>query len=154
MEILGFQKDPIGRMSRRRIGSCAARESAGRDTLNPFMSIPPQSDHTVIADGKTFGIIGAGVMGQTLAKGLLASGVIHRDRLWAGDKNAAACETARQTLQIPVETGFAARIPSADLVLVCVKPGDAGTVMAELAAAGLPKDTLVISILAGVSTER
>ena len=41
----------------------------------------------VIADGMTLGIVGAGVMGQTLIRGLLASGLIPRDRLWAGDKN-------------------------------------------------------------------
>ena len=48
----------------------------------------------VIADGLTLGVIGAGVMGQTLAKGLIASGLIERERLWAGEKNAAACESA------------------------------------------------------------
>ena len=35
---------------------------------------------------------------------------------------------------------------------MCVKPGDAGAVMAELVSAGLRAETLVISILAGVST--
>jgi pyrroline-5-carboxylate reductase len=108
--------------------------------------------HAVTADGKTFGIIGAGVMGQTLAKGLLASGVIEREQLWAGDKNAATCETARHALHVPVETGFAHRVPEADVILVCVKPGDAAAVMTELVGAGLRAETLVISILAGVST--
>ena len=51
-----------------------------------------EAKQVVSADGKTFGIIGAGVMGQTLAKGLLASGLIEREQLWAGDKNAATCE--------------------------------------------------------------
>jgi pyrroline-5-carboxylate reductase len=100
------------------------------------------------------GIVGAGVMGQTLAKGLLASGLIEKDRLWAGDKNSATCETARHALHIPVETGFAKRVPTADLILICVKPADAGGVASELVAAGLRPDTLVISILAGVSTEK
>jgi pyrroline-5-carboxylate reductase len=111
-------------------------------------------EHSVIAEGTTFGIIGAGVMGQTLAKGLIASGVIERDRLWAGDKNAATCESARHALHIPVETGFAGRVPTADIILICVKPADAAAVAAELAASGLRPDTLLISILAGVSTEK
>lgn len=110
--------------------------------------------HAVLADGKSFGIIGAGVMGQTLAKGLMASGVIERERLWAGDKNAETCEAARRSLQIPVEREFSARVPDADVILVCVKPGDAGPVMTALTGAGLRADTLVISILAGVSTTK
>ncbi|MBZ5584663.1 MAG: pyrroline-5-carboxylate reductase [Acidobacteriia bacterium] len=108
----------------------------------------------VIADGMTLGIIGAGVMGQTLAKGLIASGLIDRERLWAGDKSAATCESARHALHVPVELNFHARVPGADLVLVCVKPKDAASVMTALLEAGLQPHTLLISILAGVSTEK
>jgi pyrroline-5-carboxylate reductase len=111
-----------------------------------------EQSHPVIAAGKTLGVIGAGVMGQTIAKGLLASGSIDRERLWAGDKNTAACEAARHALHIPVETGFGKRVPTADLILVCVKPADAAAVMAGLTESGLRPDTLLISILAGVST--
>ena len=108
----------------------------------------------VIAEGATLGIIGAGVMGQTLAKGLIASGLIERERLWAGEKNAAACKSARHSLHIPVETDFHRRVPAADLILVCVKPDDAASVAAALVGAGLQPHTLLISILAGVSTEK
>lgn len=108
----------------------------------------------VIADATTLGIIGAGVMGQTLIKGLLASGLIARERLWAGDKNAATCQNASQALQIPVEAAFLHRVPTADLILACVKPGDAAAVMTALVKAGLRPQTLLISILAGVSTEK
>jgi len=109
---------------------------------------------SLIAEGKTLGIIGAGVMGQTLAKRLLTTGVIDQDRLWAGDKNAATCETARHELHIPVEINFQKRVPGADLILVCVKPADAASVMTELVGMGLDRHTLIISILAGVSTEK
>jgi pyrroline-5-carboxylate reductase len=102
----------------------------------------------------TLGVIGAGVMGQTLLKGLLASGLVPRKRLWAGDKNAAACENAAQALEIPVELDFHARVPGADLILVSVKPADAAAVLATLRNDGLRRDALLISILAGTSTER
>jgi pyrroline-5-carboxylate reductase len=108
----------------------------------------------LIADGMTLGVIGAGVMGQTLIKGLLASGLIARERVWAGEKNAATCESAHQALGIPVETDFPRRVPTADLILICVKPADAAAVMTALVNAALPPSTLLISILAGVSTER
>lgn len=111
-----------------------------------------EESHEVISAGKTLGVIGAGVMGQTLAKGLLASGLIEKEQLWAGDKNAATCDAARHALHIPVEIGFSARVPTADIVLVCVKPGDVAAVIAELVRAELRPDTLLISILAGVST--
>ncbi len=108
----------------------------------------------VIADGMTLGVIGAGVMGQTLIRGLLTSELISRERLWAGEKNGATCEDAGRALGIPVEADFAPRVPTADLVLACVKPTDAATVMTALVEAELRPHTLLISILAGVSTAR
>lgn len=108
----------------------------------------------VIAEGKTLGILGAGVMGQTLIRGILTSGLIPASRLWAGDKNAATCERARQELDIPVETDFQERVANADVILICVKPADADSVLDALRGAGLRRETLLISILAGVSTDR
>ncbi len=107
----------------------------------------------VIAEGRTLGVIGAGVMGQALMKGLLASGLIDRQRLWAADKNAATCESASRALEIPVEADFRGRLRTADLILICVKPADAAVVLASLREAGLRRETLLISILAGASTE-
>jgi pyrroline-5-carboxylate reductase len=108
----------------------------------------------VIADGMTLGVIGAGVMGQTLMKGLLSSGLVTRDLLWAGDKNAGACESASKALEIPVQVDFHARVAGADLILICVKPADAAAVLTALRSDHLRPETLLISILAGTSTER
>ena len=115
---------------------------------------PPHSQPPVITGGMTLGVIGAGVMGQTLIRGLLASGLIDRNRLWAGDKNGATCESAAKELEVPVELDFAHRVAGADLVLICVKPADAAAVLGKLKSAGLRRETLLISILAGTSTER
>ncbi|MFY9725768.1 MAG: pyrroline-5-carboxylate reductase [Bryobacteraceae bacterium] len=115
---------------------------------------PLSTATAIIADGTTLGVMGAGVMGRTLIRGLLASGVIDPGRLWAGDKNAAAAEAASRELGIRVEVDYQHRVPTADLVLLCVKPADAAAVLAALRDAGLRPDTLLISILAGVSTER
>ena len=115
---------------------------------------PAPSHPPVIAEGSTLGVIGAGVMGQTLIRGLVASGLIARDCLWAGDKNAAVCELAGQELKIPVEEDYQKRVPTADLILLCVKPKDAPAALASVRAAGLRPHTLLISILAGVATDR
>lgn len=109
---------------------------------------------TVIAAGKTLGILGAGVMGRTLARGILSSGLLPSDRLWAGDKHSSVAESAAAELGIAAETAYQHRIPSADVILLCVKPADAPAIMAALRAAGLRKETLLISILAGVATDR
>jgi len=108
----------------------------------------------VIAAGTTLGVVGAGVMGQTLLRGLIASNLIPRDRLWAGDKSSAACDAVSADLDIPVEVDFQGRVPTADLILLCVKPADAAAVMSTLRSAGLRRETLLISILAGVATDR
>jgi len=108
----------------------------------------------VVAEGATLGVIGAGVMGQTLLRGLLSGKLIAHDRVWAGDKNPSTCEAASEALGIAVESDYQARVPSADLILLCVKPNDAPAVMAALRNAGLRRETLLISILAGVGTDR
>jgi pyrroline-5-carboxylate reductase len=113
-----------------------------------------ETERTIIADGMTLGVVGAGVMGRTLIRGIVASGLIGRERMWAGDKNSTACESASQELEIPVEVDFQSRVPTADLILICVKPADAPVVLATLRNAGLRRETLLISILAGVSTDR
>src|SRR6516165_8885631 len=108
----------------------------------------------VIADEMTLGVVGAGVMGQTLIRGLITSGVIGKDSIWAGDKNASACSKTAEAFDVPAETEFHHRVPTADLILICVKPADAPVVLATLRNAGLRRDTLLISILAGVSTDQ
>lgn len=115
---------------------------------------PASGEVPVIAEGTTLGVVGAGVMGQTLIRGLLASGLIPRERIWAGDKNGAACEAVSQSLGIPVLSGYQERVPTASLILICVKPNDAPVVLATLRNSGLRRDTLLISILAGVGTDR
>jgi pyrroline-5-carboxylate reductase len=112
-----------------------------------------EQENSVIAEGATLGVVGAGVMGQTLIRGLLNSGLIPRERLWAGDKNSSACEAAGQ-LGIPVEADYHHRVPTADLILICVKPNDAPAVLGTLRGDGLRRETLLISILAGVATDR
>jgi len=111
-------------------------------------------DTPVVADGMTLGVIGAGVMGQTLIRGRISGGVIAKDRVWAGDKTSSACSKAAEALGVPVETDFQHRVSTSDLILICVKPADAPIVLATLRSAGLRRDTLLISILAGISSDR
>jgi len=108
----------------------------------------------VIAESLTLGVVGAGVMGRTLIRGLLNSGLIAGERIWATDKNAGTCESAGRERGIPVVPEYAARAATTDLILVCVKPADAPAALTMLRDVGLRNETLIISIMAGVSTAR
>jgi pyrroline-5-carboxylate reductase len=114
----------------------------------------PTPSAPVIPEGMTLGVIGAGVMGQTLIRGILGSGIIDRASIWAGDKSAVACEAAASEIGIPAEVDYQTRVSGADLILICVKPADAPSVLASLRNAGLRRETLLVSILAGVATDR
>src|ERR1019366_10726832 len=120
------------------------------------MSKQPEDNQPVqvIGEGATLGVIGAGVMGQTLLRGLISGKLIAHDRVWAGDKSPATCDSASEARGIAVESDFHPRVPGADLILLCVKPNDAPVVLATLRNAGLRRETLLISILAGVGTDR
>lgn len=105
-----------------------------------------------LAAGRTLGVVGAGVMGRTLMKGLLESGMLPADQAWATAKTQATCDKAAEELGVPVEVDYRARIPSTGMLLVCVKPNQAAKVLAGLHDAGLSPDTLMISIMAGTTT--
>jgi len=116
--------------------------------LKPVESAPAP----IVPKGRTLGVIGAGVMGRTLMKGLLDSGAIGKSQAWACAKTEASCEKAADELGVPVEVDYYGRVSQAGLVLVCVKPAQATKVIGELKRAGLQPDTLLISIMAGAST--
>lgn len=106
----------------------------------------------LVAKGKTLGVIGCGVMGRTLLRGLLDSGLITKSQAWGSAKTEATCESAAKELGIPVEVAYEQRLKNTSMLLICVKPAQAGKVLAHLRESGLPKDTLMISIMAGLTS--
>ena len=105
----------------------------------------------LIAPGETFGVIGTGVMGQTILKGLLTSGALQPHQAWASAKSQATCDRASEALGIAVERDIRPRVASAGVIVLCVKPAQAAAALAPLKDAGLRPDTLFISILAGTA---
>jgi pyrroline-5-carboxylate reductase len=106
----------------------------------------------LVKPGRFVGVIGAGVMGQTLIKGLLSAGLIARDQIWAADRSADTREAVARDIGIAVYDDYRAAMPSTDVVLVCVKPKQIATAMAAAHDAAPAPGTLFISILAGVTT--
>jgi pyrroline-5-carboxylate reductase len=116
-------------------------------TLFTMTTTPP----ALLGPGRTFGVIGTGVMGQTILKGLFDAGALDRADAWGNARSAQTCESAAQTLGIPVEANVAGRVPTAGVVVLCVKPAQAARAIAALRDAGLRPETLLVSILAGTT---
>jgi pyrroline-5-carboxylate reductase len=109
---------------------------------------------TLIPSGRTLGVIGAGVMGRTLMKGLLEAGLVTPGQLWATAKSQATCERVTHELGVAAAQNYSDWIPGAAILLLCCKPAQIASVAFVIRDAGLPPDTLLISVLAGVTTER
>lgn len=97
-------------------------------------------------------IIGGGRMGEAIAAGLLASGLIRADRIAVVEPSeerravfaAHGIDTARDGHEVT---------PHAEVLLLAVKPQVIDAVLAHLAD-DINPDTLVVSIAAGVTTAR
>jgi pyrroline-5-carboxylate reductase len=109
---------------------------------------------SLLASGRTLGVIGAGVMGKTLLKGMLDAGLVARRQVWATAKTEASCAEVAEELEITAARDYHDFVADAAILLVCVKPAQIAKVAETLRNAGLRPDTLLISILAGVTTER
>jgi pyrroline-5-carboxylate reductase len=110
--------------------------------------------NSLLPPGRTLGVIGSGVMGKTLLKGILDAGLVSRRQVWATAKSQASCEEVVETLQVDAVRDYHEAAREAGVLVICVKPAQIGAVAATLREAGVRQDTLLISILAGVSTER
>ena len=98
----------------------------------------------------TVAVLGAGKIGQTVLTGLLKSGWDPAELIATVRRPERAAEL-RAALDIRMlDTAEAVR--SAEIVLVAVKPQDAGALMSELEAT-LPADRLLVSLCAGLPTE-
>ena len=72
--------------------------------------------------------------------------------MWADAKTPATCEEVARSLEIETATDSSAFVADAQIVVLCVKPKQVASVVERLA--GLRPDALVVTILAGVTTER
>jgi len=103
--------------------------------------------------GKRIGVIGAGIMGQALVRGLLQNSIAPV-QIWTTVRTETSRVKAEQALGLPVRTSFVDLLPDTDVLLLCVKPRAMRKVCQAIGQAGmLPPDTLVISIAAGIDLE-
>ena len=103
---------------------------------------------------KKLGVIGAGVMGKALIQGLTRKQLIPIEHVWATAKTEASCDKIREELGIPAYTNYKDLLSETDVILLCVKPKGIKQALERLKSYQLPKDTLIISIVAGATIEQ
>lgn len=94
-------------------------------------------------------VLGAGNMGRALIGGLLRHGM-RPEQITVGERHEAARTTLARQLGIAATPDNAAAIGKANLVVLAVKPQDAGSVLAPLARELQQRRPVVLSVAAGV----
>jgi len=93
------------------------------------------------------GILGAGTMGEIIARALLDREIFRRSEIVLVEQNAERCQALGELgVQITAATEA---LHACDVVLLCVKPQNARAALAPLAGR-LGEQALVISIMAGI----
>lgn len=120
---------------------------------------------------RQLGVIGAGVMGRTLLRGLFDARLLAPAQAWAAAHSQDSCDEVAAELGIPCfrdpasaaasgvapgpgPSSYAERLAETDVILICVKPKQAAEVVDALLRGHVRRDTLLVSILAGVTTSR
>src|SRR5437879_4094387 len=99
---------------------------------------------SLLKPGRTLGVIGAGVMGQTLIKGLLDAGLVARHQIWATAKTQSSCDEVAERLGISAVRDYHEAAGTAGIILVCVKPAQIAAVAAVLRESSLRSDALLV----------
>jgi pyrroline-5-carboxylate reductase len=107
---------------------------------------------SLVTTGRSIGVIGAGVMGQTLIRGLIDAGLAKPAHIWATAKSEETCERVMKDLGIRASQQYRDELATTGLILLCTKPSQARSVLSVVADEGLPADALLISVMAGVTT--
>jgi pyrroline-5-carboxylate reductase len=109
-------------------------------------------ERRLLDPGRSLGVIGVGVMGKTILRGLLDSAALTPDQAWGTSRSAHTCASTSTELGVSVERNIAHLLPTADVLVLCVKPAQAANALSTLRSTpALRPDTLLISIVAGVS---
>lgn len=103
-----------------------------------------------MASGK-LGVIGAGNMGSAIIRGLIASGIYEARNILVYDTDLQKGEEFRKEgLDVVDSVQFIAK--TAETVIIAVKPGTVEDALRQLKTS--PASTLVISIAAGITTQK
>ncbi|MEM7049011.1 MAG: pyrroline-5-carboxylate reductase [Acidobacteriota bacterium] len=97
-------------------------------------------------------VIGAGKMGETLARALIESQLLAPEAVVATARHQRTLDQVGGALRVTTTLDNTEAVAAADVVLLCVKPQSAEAVLSELSEV-LEPGQLLVSILAGVTLE-
>ncbi len=97
-------------------------------------------------------VIGAGKMGETLTSALVGSGVIDADGVIATARHDPRLDYMKQQYAVQTSLVNAEAVVGAEVILLCVKPQSAASVIEEIRE-NLNPDQVLVSIIAGLTTE-
>jgi pyrroline-5-carboxylate reductase len=96
------------------------------------------------------GVVGLGVMGTAMIRGLIRAEVLQPDAIWGTDRLEKTCQRVADELAITASTQYQPWLADTQVLLLAVKPQQVTTVLKKLQQQGLPKEVLILSIAAGV----
>jgi pyrroline-5-carboxylate reductase len=102
--------------------------------------------------GKKIGIIGLGNMGGAILNGLISSGAVGKAAVVGFDKELSIRAGASNKYSILISRSVSELVTRCDVIIIAVKPQNIDEVLKEISFYG--KDSLHISIAAGVTTQR
>jgi pyrroline-5-carboxylate reductase len=106
-----------------------------------------------MADALTIGFLGAGTMATALARGILGTGLVKAEDLFASDIAAESRAHFQKQTHAPLAPDNLALARAARVLIVAVKPAQVVPVLSEIGSALTPQH-LVISIAAGIPLAR
>jgi pyrroline-5-carboxylate reductase len=102
---------------------------------------------------KKITIIGAGSMSEALISGMIANQFIENKNLWVTNRsNLSRLTTLQEKYHISTSYHIRELLNETDMVILAMKPKDAGTTMENIKSY-LSENTLLVSVLAGVSIQ-
>ena len=99
------------------------------------------------------GFIGCGKMASAIIKGVMSSGFISKENLKGSELNPEIAKNAQDRLGITVITDNKALVIDSDIIFIATKPNYVSDVLEEIKSE-LTSEKLIVSIAAGVSTQR
>ncbi|MCZ7648944.1 MAG: pyrroline-5-carboxylate reductase [Planctomycetota bacterium] len=103
---------------------------------------------------RTLGLLGAGNMAEALARGVIKSNLLPKDRVIASDVSDARRELFAKELGVRAARTNREVLEAADVLVLCVKPQTIEEVLKDIGAFFEVKRHLLASIAAGVPTRR
>ncbi len=102
----------------------------------------------------TLTVLGCGTMGEAIVRGLLRSGRLKPEQLYATDRRSDVVRTLREKHGIHATSDNLEACRAAGVVLVCVKPHEVATALDNDTMRAALRGKLVISIAAGVRLDQ